>query len=89
MSFSFFTSYLEKVNKIRSFLHLCKKSEFNEWVRCIMVLPMLPEEEIASVYRLLSDVTPINLNDNEIINLQKLKSYIKREWKKEMIYQCR
>ncbi|KAI6651184.1 hypothetical protein LOD99_5535 [Oopsacas minuta] len=57
-----------------------KNSELNGWIRSIMVLPMLPEEDILPVYRLLSEVILQNTNDHEINNLQRLKSYIKREW---------
>ena len=46
----------------------------------IMALPMLPKEEIASVYQLLSDTPPIHLNSIEMELFRKLRCYIKKEW---------
>ena len=37
-------------------LFIMQSPEFYGWIRSIMVLLMLPEEEIALVYRLLSEV---------------------------------
>ncbi|KAI6657091.1 hypothetical protein LOD99_15877 [Oopsacas minuta] len=78
--FHFSRAIWKRLTKLHLTSSYTKNSEFNGWVRSVMVLPMLPEEEILPVYRLLSGVTLQNMNDHEIINLQRLKSYIKREW---------
>ena len=45
-----------------------------------MALPMLPKEEIASVYQFLADSPPPELTSIEMKLFRKLRSYIKKEW---------
>ncbi|KAI6646365.1 hypothetical protein LOD99_9236 [Oopsacas minuta] len=78
--FHFSSAIWKWVTKLHLTSSYRKNSEFNGWVRSVMVLPMLPKEEILPVYRLLFGVALQNMNDHEIINLQRFKNYIKREW---------
>ena len=70
----------KKVKKLELSTTYVRNFHLNKWVRTIMALPMLPKEEIISVYRFLSDTPPVNLTSTEINHFRKLRCYIKREW---------
>ena len=70
----------KRVKKLQLSSTYTKNSNFNKWIRSIMALPMLLKEEITTVYKLLSDVSCLNLNETEVTSLHKLKCHIKREW---------
>lgn len=70
----------KKVKKLQLSSPYTQNLHLNKWIRSIMTLPMLPKEEIASVYHLLSDIPPIHLNSIEMERFRKLRCYIKREW---------
>ena len=70
----------KKVKKFQLSSAYTQNSHLNKWIRSIMALPMLPKEEIASVYQFLADSPPPELTSIEMKLFRKLRSYIKKEW---------
>ena len=77
--FHFTKAIFEKVQKL-GLSKLYKQNQFfSIWIRRIMALPLLPEEDILPVY--LSMARPSNdLNDTEKELVNKFRNYFSRTW---------
>ena len=53
--------------------------DFMKWIRCIMALPLLPQDKIPSIFNILEDQR-LDISPSEEINVAKFKKYVKKLW---------
>ena len=74
-----------KVKKLQLNSTYARNSNLNKWIRAIMSLPLLPQEDILSVFQILSnDISSLNLTSKDENLVIKLKRYIQKEWLKRI-----
>ena len=77
--FHFSQAIWARAKKLKLSFAYSKNGDFNRWLKCIMALPLLPQEEITPVLTMLSQ-EKIELSNTDHKAKQKLLKYIIKEW---------
>ena len=71
----------KKVNKLDLCSSYKRNSNLNNWIRLMMSLPLLPQDDILTVFQtLVGDTSSLDLKPTEENPLIKLITYMKKEW---------
>ena len=78
--FHYLKAIWKKVKKLQLSSTYSKNTSLNEWIKFVISLSMLPEEEIFPTFQILVNTVPKDLSPREDFLLKKLIAYIGREW---------